>query len=290
MKPLLSFAVLAVLVVFTTARAAETPQTTAAEKLGWTLAIHSYTFKAFTIFDAIDKTAALGVKHMSLSGSVLLAGTNRVKSVELADREMEAIKAKIISAGINWPFVNIGVVDLPPNEVESRKVFEFAHKWSIDTLVAEPSPEALDVVEKLGKEYHIKVAIHNHPKPSHYWNPDTVLAAIKDRGPLMGTCADVGHWVRSGLDPVECLKKYEGHVIAVHFKDLAEKDPKTHDVPWGTGVCNSKTLLAELKRQQFHGTICVEYEYHWENSSPEIAQSLEFFNSTCAGLAAPMKK
>jgi len=105
----------------------------------------------------------------------------------------------------------------------------------------------------------------------------------------MGACADVGHWVRSGLDPVECLKKLDGHVIAVHFKDLAEKDPNTHDVPWGTGVCNSKGLLEELKRQHFKGAICVEYEYNWYNSSPEIAQSVKFYNDTCAQLAAPSK-
>jgi len=264
--------------------------TSSVEKLGWILAVHSYTFRVFTIYDAIDKTAALGVKHMSLSGSILLdRDAKPVGSVSLANKDMEAIKAKMISAGISWPFVNIGVVQLTTNEVQSRKVFEFAKKWDIDTLVAEPADEALDLVEKLCKEYNIKVAIHDHPKPSHYWNPDTVLAAIKGRGPLMGACADVGHWVRSGLDPVECLKKYDGHVLAVHFKDLAEKKPDTHDVPWGTGVCNSKALLEELKRQQYHGAICVEYEYHWENSSPEIAQSVKFFNSTCTELSKSIK-
>jgi sugar phosphate isomerase/epimerase len=290
MKTLPTLACLALLTNLTTMHAADTNSPTDAEKLGWTLAVHSYSFRVFTIFDAIDKTAALGIKHMSISGSVILAGSNSVTTVTLADKDMQAIKAKMISAGISWPFVNIGVVQLPPNEAESRKVFEFARKWEIPILVAEPAPEALDVVEKLCKEYNIKVAIHEHQRPNRYWDPAFVLAAIKDRGPLMGACADVGHWVRSGLDPVECLKKLDGHVLAVHFKDLAEKKSDTHDVPWGTGVCNSKGLLEELKRQQFHGAICVEYEYHWENNSPEIAQSVKFFNSTCAELAAPPAK
>lgn len=280
-------ACLALLASFAAARAADAPPPTDAEKLGWTLAVHSYSFRVFTIFDAIDKTAALGVKHMSISGNVILSGTNTVPTLSLADKDMEAIKAKMIAAGISWPFVNIGVVQLPPNEAESRKVFEFARKWQIPILVAEPVPAALDVVEKLCKEYNIKVAIHEHQKPNQYWDPAIVLAAVKDRGPLMGACADVGHWVRSGLDPVECLKKLDGHILAVHFKDLAEKKSDTHDVPWGTGVCNCKGLLEELKRQQFHGAICVEYEYHWETSSPEIAESVKFFNAACAQLAAP---
>jgi len=50
--------------------AAKTPS--AAEKLGWQMAIHAYTFRKFSIFECIDKTAALGLKYMSLSGSVNL--------------------------------------------------------------------------------------------------------------------------------------------------------------------------------------------------------------------------
>lgn len=254
-----------------------------ADKLGWQLAIHAYTFKEFPVAEAIDKTAALGLKYLSLSGSVNLDAQNKPRTIDLPDKDMEAILKRAAAAGIK--LVNIGVVQLPPDEAQSRKVFAFAKKWGIDTLVAEPEPQALDVVEKLCKDYHIKVAIHNHPKPSRYWNPDTVLQALNGRSPLLGACADTGHWIRSGLDPVECLKKLQGRIICLHFKDLAQKSPQTHDVPWGTGVADVKAMMAELKRQGFRGTFGIEYEYHWENSSPEIAQSVNFFNATCAALA-----
>jgi sugar phosphate isomerase/epimerase len=262
---------------------------TPAEKLGWKLAIHSYTFQKFSIFDAIDKTADLGVKYMSISGSLIMDGTNKHTTVDISPADRNKIDEKLKSRGFG-NFLNIGVVQLPADEAKSRKVFEFAKAWGIDTLVAEPAPEALDTVEKLCKEYNIKVAIHDHPKPNHYWNPDVVLAAIKGRTPLMGACADVGHWMRSGLDPLECLKKLDGHIIALHFKDLNEMGVKAHDVPWGTGVGKMKELMAELKRQHFHGAFCVEYEYHWENSSPEIAQCVKFWNETCAELAAEPAK
>jgi sugar phosphate isomerase/epimerase len=255
-----------------------------AEKLGWKLAVHSYTFQKFSIFDAIDKTADLGVKYMSISGSVILEGTNKLTTINLSQADRDAVDKKLKARGFG-NFVNIGVVQLPADEAKSRKVFEFAKSWGIDTLVAEPEPEALDIVEKLCTEYNIKVAIHDHPKPSRYWNPDTVLAAVKGRTPLMGACADVGHWMRSGLDPLECLKKLQGRIICLHFKDLNEMGPEAHDVPWGTGVGKSKELMAELKRQNFHGSFCVEYEYHWENSSPEIAKCVKFWNDTCAELA-----
>jgi sugar phosphate isomerase/epimerase len=275
----------------------------ACDKLGWQLAVHAYTFKNFSIFDCIDKTAGLGLKYMSLSGSVNLDGKKPIKTVDISDKDLQAILDKVKAAGLK--LVNIGVVQLPNNEAESRKVFEFAKKASIDTLVAEPPTEALDLVEKLCKEYNIKVAIHDHPRPSHYWNPDTVLAAVKGRTPLMGACADTGHWLRSGLDPLECLKKLEGRVICLHFKDLVPDEPKNgdqekkaekakgkkaeskamHDVPWGTGVGNIKAQMTELKRQNFHGAFCVEYEYHWDNSVPEIAECVKYFKATAAELA-----
>jgi hypothetical protein len=44
--------------------------------------------------------------------------------------------------------------------------------------------------------------------------------------------------------------------------------------------------MVELKRQHFRGAICVEYEYNWENSSPEIAQSIKVFNKICDELVA----
>jgi len=35
-------------------------------------------------------------------------------------------------------------------------------------------------------------------------------------------------------------------------------------------------LLTELKAQGFAGNISIEYEYHWENSAPEVGQCVGF--------------
>jgi sugar phosphate isomerase/epimerase len=266
------------------ANAQQAGKETSADKLGWKLAMHSYTFQKFSIFDAIDKTAALGLKYMTISGSVSLDGKTKQSTIDLKQEDWDKIQQKLDANGIK--LLNMGVVQLPPDEAKSRKVFEFAKKIGIDTLIAEPTPEALDTVEKLCKEYSIKVAFHNHPKPSRYWNPDTVLEAIKDRTPLMGDCADTGHWIRSNIEPIDALKKLQGHVICFHFKDLNQMGPGAHDVPWGTGVGRIKEVLTEMKRQGFKGTFGIEYEYNWENSSPEIAECIKYFNSVCDELAA----
>ena len=72
---------------------------------------------------------------------------------------------------------------------------------------------------------------------------------------------------------MDCLKKLEGRVIALHFKDLNEPGLQGRDVPWGTGISNAKGMLAELKRQHFKGAICVEYEDNPENCAPEVARA-----------------
>src|SRR5690606_12310996 len=100
------------------------------------------------------------------------------------------------------------------------------------------------------------------------------------RSKLMGAAADVGHWMRSGLNPIESLKKLEGRIYHVHFKDLNEfGDKKAHDVVWGTGKLGMKDVIAELKRQNFKGMLSAEYEYNWENNLPEVTESVVNFRA-----------
>jgi sugar phosphate isomerase/epimerase len=140
---------------------------------------------------------------------------------------------------------------------------------------------ALDTIEKLVKEYDIKVGFHDHPKQGNnpdyrMWDPNYVVSVVKDRDARIGSCADTGHWVRSGLNPVDCLRILKGRIISSHLKDLNEMGPGAHDVPYGAGVSDVPALLAELKAQGFAGNISIEYEYHWENSTPEVGQCIGF--------------
>src|ERR1700748_1089389 len=77
--------------------------------------------------------------------------------------------------------------------------------------------------------------------------------------PNFGVCADLGHWPKSGIDPLEAVKKLSGHIIGIHLKDIAAyNDPKLVDVPVGTGVVKFPEIFAELKKQNFKGYIYIE--------------------------------
>ena len=172
------------------------------------------------------------------------------------------------------------MVGIPKDEAGARKIFEFAKKFELYGITTE-SVDAMDTIEKLVKEYDIRVGFHDHPRqpdnPGYkMWDPNYVLSVVKDRDPRIGSCADVGHWVRSGLDPVDCLKILQGRIISVHLKDLNEKSPNAHDVPFGTGVSDIPAILDELKRQHFAGNASIEYEYNWKNNVIDVAQCIGF--------------
>ena len=91
--------------------------------------------------------------------------------------------------------------------------------------------------------------------------------------------------MRSGISPLEAVKKLKGRIISFHFKDLGEFGVKeAHDVPWSTGIGNTRAILTELQRQGFKGVFSAEYEYHWEDSVPDLALSVANFEAIAQSL------
>ncbi|MDR3406266.1 MAG: sugar phosphate isomerase/epimerase [Chthoniobacter sp.] len=271
------------LVALASSAVAETRDDSASEKLGWHLATKAYTFRAITLYETIEITHAMGLKYFELNPTQKLSPENPVNTNDTLTPELRAaLKSKFAAAGIK--VTNYGVVKLTKDEAADRKVFDFAKDMGIETIVSEPEDGSFDLLDKLTAEYGINVAIHNHPQPSHYYDPQTVLDAIKGHSPRIGACADTGHWTRSGLNAVDCLKKLEGHVITLHFKDVNDQKK---DVPFGQGQTDIKGMLAELKRQNFHGVFSLEYESGAAGDQlvNELKECIVFFEHEAANLS-----
>lgn len=160
-----------------------------------------------------------------------------------------------------------------------KNQFEVAKQFGVKYVTAEPPVDMWDSIDSLAGIYKVRVAIHDHWKGvSAYWHPDSVLAAIKDH-PNFGACADLGHWPKSGVEPVEALKKLEGHIIGIHLKDIAEfNNPALRDVPVGTGVVNFPAVFNELKRQHFKGYIYIERDAEDQPSNlPSVLQTIKYY-------------
>src|SRR6266403_3859372 len=248
---------------------------------GFFIGCQAYTFNHFTVFEAIQKTSEAGGKVIEFyPGQKLSKEEANVSWSHSSSLEtIQKVKDKLAEYKIKA--VNYGVVEIPKDEAEARKLFEFAKTMGLRAITTE-SVEAIDTIEKMVKEYDIMVGFHDHPKrpdnPGYrMWDPNYIHSVVKDRDPRIGACADTGHWVRSGLKPVECLRILKGRIISSHLKDLNEFGKlDAHDLPYGTGVSDVTAILDELERQHFEGNISVEYEHNWENSVPDVAQCIGF--------------
>jgi sugar phosphate isomerase/epimerase len=259
-----------------------------AEKLGWRLGANTYTFRLFPLFEALDKIASLGLKYVEIGpGTRFTKDDPTVVSETMSAETRKTLKKKAGDLGIK--FVTYSAKGIFKDEDSSRRTFDLAKDLGIENFYFEESEDKIEMVDKLCVEYGINAAIHNHPKDAPYWSPEKVLKAIEGRSKRFGALADTGHWKRSGLVPVECLKKLEGHIICFHFKDLIKEGDDYHDVPWGTGVCDVKGMLTEIHRQGLKAPFSFEYEYHWENSLPELAQSVVYFDKIAAELLEEKK-
>ncbi len=253
---------------------------------GFILGCQAYTFNRFTVFEAIEKTGQAGGKtiefytRQKLSKDKPSVTFNHDSPADV----IAEVKTKLDEHKIRA--VNYGVVG-GKDEAEWRKIFEFARKMGLYAITTE-DVKNLDVIEKLVKEYDIKVGIHEHARKQNdpnykVWDPNYVLSVVKDRDKRIGACADTGHWMTSGLKPVDCLKILKGRIISSHLKDKTEFGPKGHDVPYGTGSGSIRDVLDELKHQGFDGNISIEYEYNWDNSVTDVAQCIGFVRGYAAG-------
>ncbi len=249
---------------------------------GFVIGPQAWSFKEFTFIEAIDKAKQAGCSAIEAFPGQKFSPDEETGFDHNASPAIWA-KAKIKLEQTGVRLVNYGVVNWQ-NAAEARKVFDFAKVMGIPAITTEPrdtSVEMMDFIESLIKEYNIKVGLHNHPvrenDPDYiWWDPDRVLEKVKNRDPRFGAACDTGHWVRSGIKPIDGLKTLEGRIISVHLKDLNEFDRDAHDVPYGTGVTDVKAVLDELVAQNFEGNISIEYEYNWKNNVPEITKCVDF--------------
>jgi sugar phosphate isomerase/epimerase len=241
------------------------------------IAVQCWTFREFTLFEAIEKVEELGVRYLeAYPGQKVMEGSDITMGPGLSDEDMQMIKKKLSDHDIT--LVNFGVTGFDNTEEAMRVVFDFAKKMGIKVIVTEPQYDDYSLIDKMVKEYDIKVAIHNHPKPNRYWNPELAFNNIQGLDERIGICGDTGHWLRSGINPLEALRLLKGRVTDMHLKDL---DDNNEDVPFGSGRANIHDILAELSYQNYTGTISVEHERESEasNPSPSIRKGLDYIKS-----------
>lgn len=246
------------------------------------IGLQMYTFRMFTFAQALDKADSAGIKYIeAFWGQPLGAGMKDSFGIRMSDDSRNKVKQLLQKKGITM--VAMGVIS-PATREEWYRAFDLAKDFGLSYITAEPRKDQWNLVDSLAGSYGIKIAIHDHPRPNPYWSPDSVLAAMKGH-PNIGACADVGHWARNGLNPVDCLKKLEGHVYGVHLKDIKTfNKTNAEDTVVGKGVIDFPPIFRELKRQNFNGMLSIEHESNWYNSMPDVKETVEYYNEQEAKL------
>ncbi|MBK8946240.1 MAG: DUF1080 domain-containing protein [Ignavibacteriae bacterium] len=245
-------------------------------------AMQCWTFRKLSFMETLEKVNNLGIKYLEAFPGQKFLPDNEEKTFGpgMSEDDMKLAKEKLTEYGITLRA--FGVTNFENNESEARKTFDFAKKMGIQVIMLEPNYDDYSVIDKMVKEYNIKVGIHNHPQPSKYWNPETVLKNISKVDSRIGICGDTGHWLRSGVNPLEALRLLKGRIHNIHLKDLDKSGVKeAEDVPFGSGKVNIHDILAELTLQNYKGTFSVEHEREDEQPDPSssIKKGLDYVNS-----------
>ena len=250
----------------------------AAEKPAITLAVQTYTLRKFNFEELIKKTREAGINEVEIAGGNTWWDGERGRSVALNAEGRKRLRSILEENKIRA--VSLGGSQGTPED------FDFAKEFGLQFLQGEPPLDKLVEVSKRAEEYGIRYSLHNHAKPTKYWDYQETVKRVQDCAPALGICPDTGHFIRSGFDPLDVVRAFRGRMVSVHLKDLdgtnPEADPevqkKLRDVAWGTGKGQAEAVLKELMSQGFKGPVIIEYDHIYEDGNvADIKQCAEFF-------------
>jgi len=241
------------------------------------IGICSYTFREFQRKMAIGMMKQLSVQTVSVKDvhlSYSLSPEDLAKAVD----EFKKAGLTIVSAG------NTELTNEDPAVL--RRYFQYARNAGIPMLVGAPTLQTLPALERLVKEFDIKVAIHTHgPEDKHFPVPRIVLEAVKGMDPRMGLCMDVGHATRGGADVVQEIVNAGPRLLDLHMKDLKNGTDKDSQCEVGEGMMPIVAILKQLKKAGYRGNVNLEYEINSENPLPGAQHSIGYLKGALAGLA-----
>ena len=243
--------------------------------------VQMYSLNRFTFEDAIAKLKGLDIDGIECYGSQKLSKKypNARTDYKLNAEERAYMKKLLKDAGLKM--VSYGVTRANSEE-EVDKVCQFVKEMGGERVLTEAPVCFWPAWDKACAKYGLTMLIHHHStKDAPFWDTDYFKRHVKGFKHIKYN-PDPGHWTRSGLDPVKCLKSVDGYVAGTHFKDLKQggefgKIPcKNVPAPYGEGIIDVKGMLAEFDRQGFDGFFMIEYEGEWDNNIPQIKKCIEF--------------
>ena len=242
--------------------------------------IASYTFRKLTLDDTIKALLRLELKYISIKDFHLPLNS----SLE----ERQAAIQKIKDAGI-LP-LSCGNITMENDELNIRRVFEYAKDCHIPTIVCSPHPDSMPILDKMVKEFNIKLAIHNHgPEDKRFPSPYDVWKSVGKYDKRIGLCIDVGHTARAKVDPAEAILKCRERLYDLHFKDIDSTEPEGSTIQAGRGVLDLSSIFHALIKIHYPYLLSIEYERSPVDPFPEVAETMGYTKGLLEGITRGKK-
>jgi sugar phosphate isomerase/epimerase len=247
------------------------------------LGVATYSFREFQRDLCIKHVKWLNVEYVDIK-EFHLPQTDPPAALAAGRQAFDKAGLKVIGGG------NITLAE--PDEAGLRPHFDYAKAVGFPIMICAPRHENLAIIEKLAKEYDVKMAIHNHgPEDKNFPTAKSVLGAVKNMDARMGLCLDIGHAARAGEDVVQAVAAAGPRLFEMHFKDL--RDPKgPHDqpafsqCPVGDGALPIPAIFKQLKKQGYQGVCSLEYEIEGDDPMAGMQKSFSYMRGVLAGLRA----
>jgi sugar phosphate isomerase/epimerase len=242
------------------------------------LGVATYSLREFSRRLSIKMMREMKISYVSIKDFHL--------SYRGTPEETAKAAAEFQSAGIT--ILSGGVIYMQrDDEAELRRMFEYARLAKMPMMIIAPSRESMPRIEKLVREFDIKVAIHNHgPEDKHFPGTKDGLAVIKNMDPRIGLCIDVGHEARTGAGVPASIAQAGSRLFDVHIKDIVETSGKNRGAVVGQGVLPIPAIFKELLKMKYQGGVMLEYEIDGDNPGPGMQSSFSYMRGVLAGLAA----
>lgn len=240
------------------------------------LGIQLYSLRGYQVEQALQHAKALGFEQVEFFSGML--------PLDASADDIATMRKRVADLGMT--ISAHGVNAFGKDAAANRKTFEFAKALGIRNISADPDPESFDSLNDLVQEFDIRIAIHNHGPRHRYNKAVDVLAAVEGHDKRIGACADLGHYIRSGEQPVDVIRLLEGRLYGVHLKDFAEMKADTKGVVLGKGHLDVSAVFAALIKVGFpaDGAMSLEYEENPDDPIAEIRECVEVAKKALAGL------
>ena len=243
---------------------------------GLKIGVATYTFRKFPLEATIKGIQRVCLHYASIKDFHMARNTTA--------QERKDIAQKFKDAGITP--LSCGNITMENTEKSVRNAFEYARDAGIPTIVCSPDPDSFAILDKMVKEFDIRLAIHNHgPEDKRFPSPYDVYKAVQPYDKRIGLCIDLGHAARAGAEPAEAILKCRDRLHDVHLKDIADLGRISHPVESGRGVLNLKAVMGALLEIKFPYMADFEYEKDADDPLAGLAESVGYTKAilACAG-------